>query len=303
MGDDKEKTVIDTIKLLEDLVEQLRQCSRLGDDAEMLRVLTESEVFLTSDPQPEALEEDGKEYSEADMLTLIDERDKAEDMVDSLLDIIGVEHEWSNAYNYSNALDDAQDALARLAAPKPEGLDDDAVSRTLQYLNAELDNRDEVIKTVAEHLDFARSALRQPAPAPSEEDGPLKSVIHALETADDLGSSVVLDPEEISVLRSQLARKDEGQSWREMRFVPPGERGKYLCLFAGGKQEVLYWDNEDWYDTAGIRSPKYWMPLPAAPEPRPTEEPGYWERGDIEHLEHNPSPEPATSEKPEEEKR
>ena len=53
-----------------------------------------------------------------------------------------------------------------------------------------------------------------PAPAPSEEYGPLKSVIHALETADDLGSSVVLDPEEISALRSQLAQAtNNAQFW------------------------------------------------------------------------------------------
>ena len=94
-----------------------------GEHEELLYIIAKDAVAALSSPHPEAREEDDKAYSEADMLALIDERDKAEGMVDSLLDIIGVEHEWSNAYNYSNALDDAQDALSRLAAPKPEGQD------------------------------------------------------------------------------------------------------------------------------------------------------------------------------------
>ncbi len=63
----------------------------------------------------------GQRDEEAACLQLIAERDNAEEMVDTLLDIIGVEHEWSNLYNYNDALDDAKNKLAHSQPDESQG--------------------------------------------------------------------------------------------------------------------------------------------------------------------------------------
>ena len=116
MEDDKEKTVIDTIKLIEDLAEQLRQCSRLVDDAEMRRVLAEAEVFLTSAPHPEAREED----IEAILYALYQAGLRQGKW---LVQNTGPNSPVPMQPSVDISIYEAMDALARLAAPKPEGQD------------------------------------------------------------------------------------------------------------------------------------------------------------------------------------
>jgi len=54
--------------------------------------------------------------------------------------------------------------------------------------------------------------------------------------------------------------------WISDKITHPNQRGKYLCLFRGSGQEVLYWADVEWYDKKGIRNPLYWMPLPEPPK-------------------------------------
>ncbi len=122
MEDDKEKTVIDTIKLIEDLAEQLRQCSRLVDDAEMRRVLAEAEVFLTSAPHSEAREEDIEiirrfiETSQA-LFTPIRECHPGRPAYEMARVSRGSYQDWNAG------IGDSLSALSRLAAQKDEGQD------------------------------------------------------------------------------------------------------------------------------------------------------------------------------------
>jgi len=171
MGEDKEKTVIDPIKLIEDLVEQLRQCYRLVGDAEMRRVLAEAEVFLTSSPYPEAREED----IEAILYALYQSGLRQGKW---LVQNTGPNSPVPMQPSMDIPIYEAMDALSRLAAPKPEGQATEALRvagllKQIEQMSAPSDmtphGMEEALKFIHGWAGEALCTPAAPEPRPAED--------------------------------------------------------------------------------------------------------------------------------------
>lgn len=71
-------------------------------------------AFRVSEVRTESAEQARKEH-EKEMLDAIKERDDAEDFVDKILDLLDVEHEWSNAFGYDDAYREAEASLDQIS--------------------------------------------------------------------------------------------------------------------------------------------------------------------------------------------
>jgi len=92
--------------------------------------------YLTT-PQPEA--------SDREELLTIKQRDQAEECIDKLLDLIGVEHEWSSSFGFSDAIESADEKLSTLRADERRKTADLAIRA---YLGRETDNEPEVCTAI-----------------------------------------------------------------------------------------------------------------------------------------------------------
>lgn len=129
-----------------------------GADRVALRNAARDLRALAAAPQPAGEDDTQADRTEREMGQLIDERDRAEDALNKVLDLVlGPERdEWSSAYNYDDAVSDVEDRMAELAdtftappepAPSAPLLEDwlEAIERMLWLAdNGERPNRGEV---------------------------------------------------------------------------------------------------------------------------------------------------------------
>ena len=119
----------------------------------------------------------GQGDEEAACLQLIAERDNAEEMVDDLLDLVGVEHEWSNLYNYNDALTDAKNKLAHPQPDESQGQGDEPWLALVDLYGLVTDYAtipDEEYHKITNAADLIQSnigTLRTTHPQPDESQG------------------------------------------------------------------------------------------------------------------------------------
>lgn len=76
----------------------------------------------------------------------------------------------------------------------------------------------------------------------------------------------------LAALSRLAAQKDEGQ-WVNVKDELPKESEWVLCVHGAHRQFIARRVGKSWLDSDGLeRDPLHWMPLPAAPEPRPAED-------------------------------
>ena len=127
--------------------------------------------------QPRAEVEASEERA---MMQLIAERDERDEVIDKLLALLGIHPEWSNAYDFSDALEEAE---AALLARAPRGESDAEVVQSLRAIDAQ-NLRDANAR--AEAAEFKYDALREDIKAVADKWRVLYGIDYSEEMADDL---------------------------------------------------------------------------------------------------------------------
>lgn len=114
------------------------------------------------------------DYEKA-VLDEISKRDHAEETIEKLLELIGVEYEWSSSFGFDEATDAAGATLLRI---ETKIRDMEAKLAALREENARLREALEKISELSnidgdngEHRDIASTALASARPAPAKEQG------------------------------------------------------------------------------------------------------------------------------------